>query len=250
MVSSYSCPIVIQKTTSQASRTGLSPIAAITGSCTISGYSRRTCWILIPHGTSMYSEYPCHSDRRKVFIPIDLPSGHVFNLDCVEDALTCVLETSVLLEAPSYSPSQCPAGNISQEECRLPPWWCWEGVYCWLWLRTGSASSRFHSWSKLSALKLSGFACGWDPADFCDSRSAAAAFAESSEEHVWEMYKLVPAGLAERSAPSVVLQFICRSLGRGDHISLPSAVGEILLCKWIPDADSSSCNFNFPELCD
>lgn len=221
MVSSYSCPIVIQKTL-QASRTGLSPVTAITGSCTI-----RVLQKDLLDTDSLQHFHVCHSDQRKAFIPIDLPLGRVFNLDRVEDALTCILETSVL-EAPSYSPSWCPAGNISQEECRLPPW---EGVFCWLWLRTGSASSWFHSWSKLSALTLSGFACGWDPADFCDSCSAAAVFTESLEEHVWETCKLVPAGLAKRSTLSVVLQFICKSLGRRDHISLPRAVGKILLCK-------------------
>lgn len=56
-----------------------------------------------------------------------------------------------------------------------------------------------------------------------DSHRAAPAFAESAEENVWETCELVPAGLAERSALRAVLQLICRSLGRGDHISLPSA---------------------------
>lgn len=66
----------------------------------------------------------------------------------------------------------------------------------------------------------------------CDSPRAAAAFTGSAEEHVWEMCELLPAGLAERSALSVVLQHICKSLGRGNHSSLPSA-GEqrILLCE-------------------
>lgn len=84
----------------------------------------------------------------------------------------------------------------------------------------------------------------------CDSHRAALVFAESAEEHVWETCKLVPAGLAERSALSVVLQLICRILGRGDHISLPSAgEGEILLLQVNPSADSSSCAFNVPGCC-
>lgn len=40
-----------------------------------------------------------------------------------------------------------------------------------------------------------------------DSHGAAPAFAGSAEERVWETCKLVPAALAEKSAPSMVLQF-------------------------------------------
>lgn len=84
----------------------------------------------------------------------------------------------------------------------------------------------------------------------CDSHGAAPAFAGSAEEPVWEMCELLPAGLAERSALSVVLQLICRSLGRGNHSSLPSAGEEgILLLQVNPSADSSFCTFYVPGFC-
>lgn len=51
----------------------------------------------------------------------------------------------------------------------------------------------------------------------CDSPRAAAVFAGGAEQCVWEVCEL----LWHRSALSAVLQRICRSLGRGNHSSLP-----------------------------
>lgn len=84
----------------------------------------------------------------------------------------------------------------------------------------------------------------------CDSHRAAPELAVSAEEHVWETCELVPAGLAEISPECGFAAYLQEPRER-NHISLPSAVeGErILLLQVNPNADSSSCTFNFPGCC-
>lgn len=144
-------------------------------------------------------------------------------LVCVKDALACISEVVILLKAPSDSLSTCPAGSVMLGRYLLVT-----STARWL----GFFVIPLLEWTERFEISL-----GVRVAEIlqicCDSHRAAPAFAESAEEHAWETCELVPAALAERSALSAVLQLICRSLGRGDHISLPSAVegGGFCFCK-------------------
>lgn len=149
-------------------------------------------------------------------------SSCVFHLVSLEDALTSISEIVMLLKAPSDIPPLCLAGSMMSGRCLL------------VTLTVGWLS--FFMMSLLEWAECFEISSGVHVAEIlwirCDSRRAAPAFAESAEDHVWETCELVPAGLAERSALSAVLQLICRSLGRGDCISLPSTVeGKICFCK-------------------
>lgn len=192
--------------------------------------------------TPLNSSSLCQPDVREIFIPLDPRSGVCGR--CVSSHLGDFNAAESPLLHPVSVPSwqRFPGGQAATRVLG--------GVFCSPWLRSGSASSWFLSWSEPSTLK-SGWVC-------VRLRSCRSSVTHTElHQRLLEAQRSVCGRRAnwsqllwQKDQPRAwFCSFICRSLGTGDHLSLPSAglEGVNLLLQVNPRADSSvslSCVVN------